>query len=237
MSPFDAKRAAMLEEYYSKFFLLGGWLGATDTYKRTMWTAVPDIAVARAGYALTMQAVAGGGGRSSSSSWPGTRRCSRNGFIGRCCAPTSSWRDAGLPNTRRPGRFHRRSGSRCSRRAAGRRDSPPHRHLGLSRRADVFAAGALLVVRRSGRRRIVSRAGDVPILRADSVGHEGPAHEVGDSPRDAEFGLRSTLGGGAEYHRYCWLAMSAAAGSSLPTIPRSSSFPTCSSRSAPSATK
>ena len=40
---FSAKRAAMLDEFYAKFFLLGGWLGATDTYKRTMWTAVPDI--------------------------------------------------------------------------------------------------------------------------------------------------------------------------------------------------
>jgi nicotinate phosphoribosyltransferase len=53
--PFAAKRAAMLDEFYAKFFLLGGWLGATDTYKRTMWAAVPDIAVARAGYALTMR--------------------------------------------------------------------------------------------------------------------------------------------------------------------------------------
>src|SRR6516164_3149211 len=52
---FAAKRAAMLDEFYAKFFLLGGWIGATDTYKRTMWTAVPDIALARAGYALTMR--------------------------------------------------------------------------------------------------------------------------------------------------------------------------------------
>ena len=34
---------------------LGGWLGGTDTYKRTMWAAVPDVALARAGYALTMR--------------------------------------------------------------------------------------------------------------------------------------------------------------------------------------
>jgi nicotinate phosphoribosyltransferase len=53
--PFAAKRAAMLDEFYAKFFLLGGWVGATDTYKRTMWAAVPDIALARAGYALTMR--------------------------------------------------------------------------------------------------------------------------------------------------------------------------------------
>src|ERR1700686_3734313 len=52
---FAAKRAAMLDEFCAKFFLLGGWLGATDTYKRTMWAAVPDIAQARAGYALTMR--------------------------------------------------------------------------------------------------------------------------------------------------------------------------------------
>jgi nicotinic acid phosphoribosyltransferase len=52
---FAAKRAAMREEFFGKLFLLGGWLGATDTYKRTMWSAVPDIAIARAGYGLTMR--------------------------------------------------------------------------------------------------------------------------------------------------------------------------------------
>lgn len=50
-----AKRAAMREEFFGKLFLLGGWIGATDTYKRTMWAAVPDIAVQRAGYTLTMR--------------------------------------------------------------------------------------------------------------------------------------------------------------------------------------
>jgi nicotinic acid phosphoribosyltransferase len=53
--PFAAKRTAMREEFFAKLFLLGGWLGGTDTYKRTMWAAVPDIAVTRAGYALTMR--------------------------------------------------------------------------------------------------------------------------------------------------------------------------------------
>src|SRR2546430_1602730 len=53
--PFAAKRAAMREEFFAKLFLLGGWLGGTDTYKRTMWAAVPDVAVARAGYTLTMR--------------------------------------------------------------------------------------------------------------------------------------------------------------------------------------
>ncbi len=53
--PFAAKRAAMREEYFSKLFLLGGWIGATDTYKRTMWAAVPEIALAKAGYGLTMR--------------------------------------------------------------------------------------------------------------------------------------------------------------------------------------
>jgi nicotinic acid phosphoribosyltransferase len=55
MDPFAAKRAAMREEFFSRLFLLGGWLGGTDTYKRTMWAAVPDIALTRAGYALTMR--------------------------------------------------------------------------------------------------------------------------------------------------------------------------------------
>jgi nicotinate phosphoribosyltransferase len=52
---FAAKRAAMREEFFARHFLLGGWLGGTDTYKRTMWSAVPDLARARAGYTLTMR--------------------------------------------------------------------------------------------------------------------------------------------------------------------------------------
>ncbi len=53
--PFAVKRAAMREEFFARHFLLGGWLGGTDTYKRTMWAAVPDVALARAGYCLTMR--------------------------------------------------------------------------------------------------------------------------------------------------------------------------------------
>src|SRR5579884_2711980 len=53
--PFIAKRAAMREEFFARHFLLGGWIGGTDTYKRTMWAAVPDIALTRAGYGLTMR--------------------------------------------------------------------------------------------------------------------------------------------------------------------------------------
>lgn len=52
---YTAKRAAMREEFFARLFLLGGWLGGTDTYKRTMWAAVPEIAVARACYNLTMR--------------------------------------------------------------------------------------------------------------------------------------------------------------------------------------
>jgi nicotinic acid phosphoribosyltransferase len=53
--PFADKREALRQEFFGKLFLLGGWIGATDTYKRTMWAAVPDIALARAGYTLTMR--------------------------------------------------------------------------------------------------------------------------------------------------------------------------------------
>ncbi len=53
--PFAVKRAAMREEFFARHFLLGGWIGGTDTYKRTMWAAVPDIALAHAGYGLTMR--------------------------------------------------------------------------------------------------------------------------------------------------------------------------------------
>lgn len=53
--PFAAKRHEMRQEYFAKMFVLGGFIGGTDTYKRTMWTAVPDIAIQRAGYSLTFR--------------------------------------------------------------------------------------------------------------------------------------------------------------------------------------
>jgi nicotinate phosphoribosyltransferase len=53
--PFVERRAALREEFFARHFLLGGWPGSTDTYKRAMWSAVPDVAVARAGYSLTMR--------------------------------------------------------------------------------------------------------------------------------------------------------------------------------------
>ncbi len=54
-SALDRKRVQMRAEFFARMFLLGGWPGATDTYKRTMWAAVPDIALARAGYSLAMR--------------------------------------------------------------------------------------------------------------------------------------------------------------------------------------
>jgi nicotinic acid phosphoribosyltransferase len=53
--PFAARRAALREEFLARHFLLGGWIGGVDTYKRTMWAAVPDIALARAGYTLVLR--------------------------------------------------------------------------------------------------------------------------------------------------------------------------------------
>ncbi len=53
--PFAAKRQQMRDELFAKLFMLGGWTGATDTYKRTMWSAVPDIAVESASYSLTFR--------------------------------------------------------------------------------------------------------------------------------------------------------------------------------------
>lgn len=53
--PFAARRTELREEFFARLFLLGGWIGGTDTYKRTMWHAVPDVAVARAGYSLVMR--------------------------------------------------------------------------------------------------------------------------------------------------------------------------------------
>jgi nicotinic acid phosphoribosyltransferase len=53
--PFAAKRQQMRDEFFAKLFLLGGWIGGTDTYKRTMWAAVPDVALAPACYTLAFR--------------------------------------------------------------------------------------------------------------------------------------------------------------------------------------
>jgi nicotinic acid phosphoribosyltransferase len=53
--PFVVKRQTLRAEFFQRQFLLGGWPGGTDTYKRTMWAAVPDVALARAAYSLTMR--------------------------------------------------------------------------------------------------------------------------------------------------------------------------------------
>jgi nicotinic acid phosphoribosyltransferase len=53
--PFATKRTALRDEFFGKLFLLGGFIGGTDTYKRTMWAAVPDVAVMRACYTLVMR--------------------------------------------------------------------------------------------------------------------------------------------------------------------------------------
>ncbi len=53
--PFAEKRRLMRDEFLARHFLLGGWLGGTDTYKRTMWAAVPEVALAHAAYSLTLR--------------------------------------------------------------------------------------------------------------------------------------------------------------------------------------
>src|SRR5207253_4318903 len=53
--PFAARRGELRDEFFARLFLLGGFVGATDTYKRTMWSAVPDLATVRACYTLTMR--------------------------------------------------------------------------------------------------------------------------------------------------------------------------------------
>src|SRR5258706_15002777 len=55
LDPFAIKRLEMRREFFDKLFLLGGWIGGTDTYKRTMWAAVPDVAMQRAAYTLVMR--------------------------------------------------------------------------------------------------------------------------------------------------------------------------------------
>ncbi|MBX7104112.1 MAG: hypothetical protein K1X57_08515 [Gemmataceae bacterium] len=52
---FAAERARLRDECFGRLFLPGGLPLNTDTYKRTMWSAVPDLAVLPAAYTLTLR--------------------------------------------------------------------------------------------------------------------------------------------------------------------------------------
>ena len=86
-----SKSAALrcVKPFSRHHFLLDGWPGGTDTYKRTMWAAVPDIALAHAAYALTMRRGLPEAG-APASSWLATKQCWPNGFIALSIVPTSS---------------------------------------------------------------------------------------------------------------------------------------------------
>jgi nicotinate phosphoribosyltransferase len=49
------KRAQMKKQFFDNFFLLGGWIGGTDAYKRTMGQADDLFALSHAAYSLTMR--------------------------------------------------------------------------------------------------------------------------------------------------------------------------------------
>lgn len=49
------KREQMRKQFFDSFFLPGGWIGATDTYKRTMGEADEFFALEDAAYSLTMR--------------------------------------------------------------------------------------------------------------------------------------------------------------------------------------
>ncbi len=55
VDPFAKKRAEMRNEFYGRMFALGGFIGATDTYKRTMWQAFEEEAIAPSAYHLTFR--------------------------------------------------------------------------------------------------------------------------------------------------------------------------------------
>lgn len=54
-SEFAALRASMKRSFLDSWFLLGGWLGGTDTYKRTMGEGDEKFALERAAYTLTFR--------------------------------------------------------------------------------------------------------------------------------------------------------------------------------------
>ena len=53
--PFETKRRRCGRSSSASSSSSADALGGTDTYKRTMWSAVPDIALQRAAYSLTFR--------------------------------------------------------------------------------------------------------------------------------------------------------------------------------------
>ena len=238
--PFAAKRREMREEFFAKLFLLGGWLGGTDTYKRTMWAAVPDIALGRAGYSLTFRKGLPEPGANNRLIMAGHEAMLAQWFHRPLQArATSSCHGAGTPSTPPTKAFPARScGTRSSPRSpattsrcrwtsgaspAGRRSSPGVPCLSFE------GPGGL---------DLLPRTGDVPLLRPGHPGDQGPADEAGHAARRR---VRPALrpGRGVQPRSCCWPATSAGGRrrSSRRTTPPSSSTPSCSSRSAPSATR
>ena len=40
---FVSRRSVLREEFLARHFLLGGWPGGTDTYKRVRWQPIPSF--------------------------------------------------------------------------------------------------------------------------------------------------------------------------------------------------
>ena len=232
--PLAAKRAAMREEFFAKLFLLGGWLG-TDTYKRTMWTAVPEISLARAAYSLTFrkplpepgagnQLIMAGHEAMLAQWFHRPLRRSDIELIARVVA--AAFPNAGLP---------RGIVGRGARAIDRRRCSLAHRYLGVPRRAGVSRRGAMPRLRRARRPRFLLRTGHVPLLRPGDSGDQGSAHET--RRRRATPSSDSAPRQSKPATSFCyWLVTLAAAANLRPATPRSSFTPNSSSRSAPSAT-
>ena len=173
----------------------------------------------------------------TSSSWPATRPCSPSGSTARCSA-------ADIELARRW--FAEHSATRgVPARAVGR-------DPGRASRATTFTcpstSGASPAGRRScracracssrgmGGADLVPRAGHVPLLRPGHPGDQGPADEAGHAARRRVRPARRPRRGVQPRPAAGPLRRRPAAGSP-PTTPPSSSIRSCSSRSAPSATR
>ena len=237
--PFAAKRHQMREEFFAKLFLLGGWLGGTDTYKRTMWAAVPDIAVEpRRLLAHDAQGPARAGreqpahhGRPRGHAGPvvpSAAETQRHRAV--AAVVRRALRDEGVSRSS--------CGTRFSRSNPGDDITLPRGHLGLSRRADLPAGVPCLFFEGMG--------GLISYLEPAMCRYFAPIIQATKArlmklatPRDAEFGLR---GAPIEVCNLILLLrpLRRRAGgehSSPPTTPPSSCIPSCSAPSAPSATR
>ena len=207
--PFAARREAMRDEFFAQTLPARRLARGTDTYKRTMWAAVPDIAVARAGYTLTMRKGLPEPGAGNQLIMAGHEAMLAQWFHRPLRRDRHRTGPPLVPRARRPSaRFPTRSGTPSSADQPGDDIYLPIDVWGFPG-GQTFLPGVPCLV-------FEGMGGAISYLEPAMCRYFAPIIQAtkarlmkAATPRDAEFGLRSAPDEADAHHRCCWPATSA----------------------------